>query len=517
MSVEQESVSPDGSASEGLRAAPVVPAIYVERATEVLAASGTLLALLALGDLAVRAALRLELRWDTFLYHLPFAALRGGLPIPYDMNDLMRDRYEGFPLLADLVQGALWRLTGSINATGVVNYLAFVAFLVYCHFALRARFWLVALIALTAPMVVIHTTVSYVDLFGNSLLAIGMSSCLHLYLFPERRARAVLLGGLTGLIGAAWTKFNLVPVVGLGLCLCLAVSLRRPLREALSKRRVVLGVAAGDVAVAEVLADDRAVLALDEGVVVGVSGSGLGELVDVEGFEQRGDGAVDVFRAVVGVKAVEGEGEGSEQGAEDRRQARGMEVLDRADALELGDLVHQVHVVQAFQVIQIGLVDGIDPDIAGAPERRRPTALANGDLDWARPGGGGSAAPLIRGRVPQVVEVAGGDAGQAFEPAVAKAMVGARTELARGRPGQGAVEPVELGEKPDVDARVAAGARPSGRPAAVGDAPGDPLLGQQPGELGARQPGHLGQKTSKQTLLSLPLVDDSRTGPGSAR
>ena len=244
MSVEQESVSPDGSASEGLRAAPVVPAIYVERATEVLAASGTLLALLALGDLAVRAALRLELRWDTFLYHLPFAALRGGLPIPYDMNDLMRDRYEGFPLLADLVQGALWRLTGSINATGVVNYLAFVAFLVYCHFALRARFWLVALIALTAPMVVIHTTVSYVDLFGNSLLAIGMSSCLHLYLFPERRARAVLLGGLTGLIGAAWTKFNLVPVVGLGLCLCLAVSLRRPLREALSKRRVVLVVVA---------------------------------------------------------------------------------------------------------------------------------------------------------------------------------------------------------------------------------------------------------------------------------
>ena len=120
-----------------------------------------------------------------------------------------------------------------------------------------------------------------------------------------------------------------------------------------------------------------------------------------------------------------------------------MEVLDRADELELGDLVHQVHVVQAFQVIQIGLVDGIDPDIAGAPERRRPTARANGDLDWARPGGGGSAAPLIRGRVPQVVEVAGGDAGQAFEPTVAKAMVGARTELARGRPGQGAVEPVE--------------------------------------------------------------------------
>ena len=152
--------------------------------------------------------------------------------------------------------------------------------------------------------------------------------------------------------------------------------------------------AAGDVAVAEVLADDRAVLALDEGVVVGVSGSGLGELVDVEGFEQRGDGAVDVFRAVVGVKAVEGEGEGSEQGAEDRRQARGMEVLDRADELELGDLVHQVHVVQAFQVIQIGLVDGIDPDIAGAPE----TASADGARQW-RPGLGASGWRWFRGAV----------------------------------------------------------------------------------------------------------------------
>src|SRR5207249_4762493 len=126
------------------------------------------------------------------------------LHLPYDMNDTMKPFYQGYPPLPDVLQGFLWRLTGSVNATGVLNYLAFVVFLAYCHLALHARFWVVALIALAAPMVIIHTTVSYVDLFGNSLLAIGVSSCLHLYLFPERPSRLVLLSGLGGLIGAAW-------------------------------------------------------------------------------------------------------------------------------------------------------------------------------------------------------------------------------------------------------------------------------------------------------------------------
>ena len=215
-----------------------VPAIYVARTTSILSASGAVFALLALADLGVRAALRLEDRWDTFWYHLPFAALRGGLRIPYDMSDTVKGRYEGFPPLPELLQGILWHITGSVNATGVVNYLAFVAFLAYCHCALKARFWLVALIALTAPMVVIHTTVSYVDLFSNSLLAIGLSSCLHLYLFPERTSRTIVACGLGGLIGAAWSKFNLVPVVALGFGLFFVVSVGGSGRAVFSRRRV---------------------------------------------------------------------------------------------------------------------------------------------------------------------------------------------------------------------------------------------------------------------------------------
>jgi hypothetical protein len=182
---------------------------------------------LALVDLAIRSAVRLEpVAYDAWLYHLPFAALRGGLSIAYDMSDTMRPRFDGFPPLPELVQGLLWRLTGSVNATGVVNFIAFGLFLMYCHKLLRAPFWLVTLISLTAPLVLIHTTMSYVDLFGNAFLAIGVSSCLYLYLFPERSTRWVLVGGLAGLALAAWSKYQLVPVVVVMFILFAAVILR---------------------------------------------------------------------------------------------------------------------------------------------------------------------------------------------------------------------------------------------------------------------------------------------------
>ncbi len=208
-------------------------------------------AAVALLDLAVRAAVRLEPRWDTFMYHLPFAALRGGLGIDYDFNELMRHRYEGFPFLPHLVQGLLWRLSGTANATGVVNFLAFGIFLAYTHFMLRARFWIVALVSLTAPLVVIHAACSYIDLFGNCFLAIATSSCLYLYLFPQQRSQRIFVGGLIGLVLAAWSKYQLVPVVALFTLLfgALALAGRDSAREG-SRRRMLLLVASAAVLVA---------------------------------------------------------------------------------------------------------------------------------------------------------------------------------------------------------------------------------------------------------------------------
>jgi hypothetical protein len=60
-------------------------------------------------------------------------------------------------------------------------------------------------------------------------------------------------------------------------------------------------------AVAEVLAHHRAILAFDQGVIVGASGAGFGEFLDAQLLQEGGDLAVDVFRSVVGVKAEDGE------------------------------------------------------------------------------------------------------------------------------------------------------------------------------------------------------------------
>jgi hypothetical protein len=218
------------------------PCSFLEKLNSILTNICIIIAFLALADLAIRAVVRLETRWDTLLYHLPFSSLRGGLSLPYSMSDTMQNYFLGFPPLPHFVQGILWRLTGSVNATGIVNYLAFLSFLMYCHFVLQARLWLVSLIALTAPLVIIHAASSYVDLFGNSLLSIGLSSCLYIYLFPERSSQKIVIYGLLGLIGAAWSKYQLTPIVAIAIFFFTLLSFcsrYRP-KDISSKRSLIL-------------------------------------------------------------------------------------------------------------------------------------------------------------------------------------------------------------------------------------------------------------------------------------
>jgi hypothetical protein len=192
---------------------PGWPSKLVSRLTRPVELAGAALSLCAMAMLALRAALRLETRWDTFAYHLPFAALRGGLHIPYELTPYLMECFHGFPPLPEFLQGVLWRLTGSMNATGVVNYLAFALFLFFAWRRLHARLWAVAALSLTAPMVLIHAASSYVDLFGNSLLAIGVSAFLAMSLFDRWLDAPLLNWGLAGLAGAAWSKFTTMPAV----------------------------------------------------------------------------------------------------------------------------------------------------------------------------------------------------------------------------------------------------------------------------------------------------------------
>jgi len=188
---------------------------HLEIILKIAPSAEALCALIILGALAllfVRASLMLESHWDSLVYHIPFAALRIGMGISYEMPIHDQLCYDGFPPLVSFLQGALWKITGSVNATGVVNALAFFGFLIYCHKILKAPFWIVGMIALSAPLVLIQMSTNYDDLCGSCFLAIGFISTLRLYLFPNENNRIVFLFGILGGIAAAWSKFILVPL-----------------------------------------------------------------------------------------------------------------------------------------------------------------------------------------------------------------------------------------------------------------------------------------------------------------
>ncbi len=99
-----------------------------------------------------------------------------------------------------------------------------------------------------------------------------------------------------------------------------------------------LRVFAGDVAVAHVLADDGAILAFHQPVVVAVAGPAFG-LLDQQLVQQSGHGLVDELAAVVGVKATNAEGKLAEQGGQHRLQVGLADALASGHDLPLGDFI----------------------------------------------------------------------------------------------------------------------------------------------------------------------------------
>ncbi len=200
---------------------------------------GWMFALCALAVLARRAVSVVELRWDAPMYHYPFAALRGGLGVPYVLPESLQRIYEGFPPLPHAVQGALWRLTGDMRAVGATNLIALLAFAVGCAALLRAPLWLVVTGALTIPHVIIQSGTAYVDLFANVGLALALAIALAAVVFPDEAGRGSLPAAVIGLAVAAWSKFQLAPLVGVVFVLLFGLGVWRP-RAALGTRRRVL-------------------------------------------------------------------------------------------------------------------------------------------------------------------------------------------------------------------------------------------------------------------------------------
>jgi hypothetical protein len=185
------------------------------------------LAAVLAASLAVAAWHDVSKGYDVWYYHLPFAARLTGVmdASTYAFSAENQARYEGFPLLAEALQGLVWRLTGHVEATSLVALAALFAL----PLALRRLFDVpphVALLALLAiPLVHIHATAGYIDLPANACATL-LLFCVYRALVSRRvSTRGLLVAG--GLAAAtANMKFQLVPIVVLASLTMAVVALR---------------------------------------------------------------------------------------------------------------------------------------------------------------------------------------------------------------------------------------------------------------------------------------------------
>ena len=168
------------------------------------------------------------------------------------------------------------------------------------------------------------------------------------------------------------------------------------------------GVMAGNVVVAEVAPDHRGILALDQGVVVAASRAGLGELLDMELVQQRGDPVVDVLGAVVGVETPDDKGESLDRPLKGRNQKTLRNAFCGGHKLVLRDLVHEVDLVQTLLPVEVALVDGIHSQKARPSGRMGLSPLSDAHL--RRPGPGHrQPAPAVGDRLAKTVQMAVGE------------------------------------------------------------------------------------------------------------
>ncbi|MDJ0634752.1 MAG: hypothetical protein QNJ34_16300 [Xenococcaceae cyanobacterium MO_188.B29] len=185
-----------------------------------------LVAIVALVSLFFKAIIDVDKSYDTWFYHVPFAARIWGI-IPAELHtfyDTEEYRFVGFPLLVEFLQGFFWFITQHLQAG---NLVCFFSLILYCYF-LKAYFkvsiYYSAIALLAIPLVQIHTTSFYVDLPGNLCLStlIMLTYLLYIKQGIEVYNRRNLLLIFFSAVAAANIKFQLVPLVFLLLCFVVA-------------------------------------------------------------------------------------------------------------------------------------------------------------------------------------------------------------------------------------------------------------------------------------------------------
>ena len=176
--------------------------------------SPTALATVLVVLICLKAIMAVDMVWDSLSYQLPFSALRVGLLTDWQFQrpppeqDTLKGYYLGFPILADLLRGWMWKFSGrpeAVNLLSIISVLALVAYLKWTFRQLEVAWVLLGILAI--PAVQTAAASNYVDLPSNAAFTIFLFSIVDLWSNPEKfRRPALWIVILHAVLAAANTK-----------------------------------------------------------------------------------------------------------------------------------------------------------------------------------------------------------------------------------------------------------------------------------------------------------------------
>ena len=160
----------------------------------------------------LKALIDVDIYHDTWGYHLPFAARIWNI-VPAEQYINMEERFAGFPLFAEFLQGFFWFITNHLQAANLVGFFSIVLYAFFLRSYFRVPLFLSTFSFLAIPLVLTHATSCYVDLPGNIALAISIVMTYVIYKeqkFPSAKNLIVIV---LAAAAASNTKPQLEPLV----------------------------------------------------------------------------------------------------------------------------------------------------------------------------------------------------------------------------------------------------------------------------------------------------------------
>lgn len=176
------------------------------------------IAVIALLFLFIKAAFSVDTSWDSWAYHNPFMARIWGIVTSeqYLMPKFLEERFKGFPLAIEFLQGFLWKISGHVESINLLAIFSIFAYTIFLWKNLKIPFYSSTIALLAVPLIQIHATSSYIDLFSNICLSAFLVLVYILSLKKgEINNRNLVLLLILGVV-AGNSKFQLIPTLVLG-------------------------------------------------------------------------------------------------------------------------------------------------------------------------------------------------------------------------------------------------------------------------------------------------------------